>query len=339
MSRFQPGLRCLAAGSLPFLSPPEACDLVRDTLDIYTWPQLPRRSFLENMYAQFSEGFPGAVVTGEQIYVDRERNLDEGLERLYLAYLTDDLEFAAISPAYASGLHCFLDTGLEGVSMVKGQVTGPVSWGLMVGDEQRKPVLYDDVLAEAVGKHLRMKAAWQEQQLRKLADETLILIDEPYMSTFGSSFLSLNGDDVVVLMEEVFAGIEGLKGVHCCGNTDWSLLLSTTVEVLSFDAYEYAESLALYPEEVGEFLARGGVVAWGVVPTSDVALEESVESLMARFEAAIELLVAKGLHRDDILAASLIMPACGCGALEPETARQVLRLTQSLSRALQERYA
>jgi hypothetical protein len=70
-----------------------------------------------------------------------------------------------------------------------------------------------------------------------------------------------------------------------------------------------------------------------------VALEESVESLMARFEAAIELLVAKGLHRDDILAASLIMPACGCGALEPETARQVLRLTQSLSRALQERYA
>jgi hypothetical protein len=291
------------------------------------------------MYAQFSEGFPGVVVADEQIYVDRERDLDEGLERLYMAYLTDDLEFATISPAHASGLYCFLDRGLEGVPMVKGQVTGPVSWGLMVGDEQRKPVLYDDVLAEAVGKHLRMKAAWQEQQLRKLADETLILIDEPYMSTFGSSFLSLGRDDVVTLMEEVFAGIEGLKGVHCCGNTDWSLLLSTKMDVLSLDAYEYAESLALYPEEVGTFLARGGVVAWGVVPTSDMALEESVESLVERFEAAVELLVAKGLHRDDILAASLIMPACGCGALEPETTRQVLRLTQGLSRALQERYA
>ena len=104
MDKSEPGLRSLAPGSLPLVSPPDACELILSTVDVPTWPQLPKRSFLENMYVQFSEGFPGVVVAGEQIYVDRERDLDQDLAKLYLAYLTDDLEFAAISPEYAAGL-------------------------------------------------------------------------------------------------------------------------------------------------------------------------------------------------------------------------------------------
>ncbi|HSJ57340.1 MAG TPA: methionine synthase, partial [Anaerolineae bacterium] len=223
-------------------------------------------------------------------------------------------------------------------SIAKGQVTGPVSWGLMVSDEQRNPVLYDDVLAEAVGKHLRLKAAWQEQQLREVVKETILLLDEPYLSTFGSEFLSLSREQVIALLEEVFAGIEGLKGVHSCGETDWSLVLGTSADILSLDAYEHAEALALYPDEVAAFLERGGTIAWGIVPASNAVLDESVESLLDRFHAATDLLVAKGMHRDDVLAASLIIPSCGLGSLDPQTARRVLHLTSQVAHALQDRY-
>ncbi|MBN1660134.1 MAG: methionine synthase [Anaerolineae bacterium] len=339
MAKFEPGLRSLTTGSLPFVSPPDACELILSTVDIPTWPQLPRRSFLENMYVQFSEGFPGMVVTGEQIYVDRDRGLDRELEKLYMAYLTNDLQFAAIGPEYAAGLHCFLGLEPGKVAIAKGQVTGPVSWGLMVSDEKRSPVLYDDVLAEAVCKHLRLKAAWQEQQLREMAQETILLIDEPYLSAFGSEFLSLSREQVVALLEEVFAGIEGLKGVHSCGDTDWSLVLGTSADIVSLDAYEHAEALALYPGEVAAFLERGGVIAWGIVPASKAVSEESVGSLLDRFHAAVDLLVIKGMHRDDVLAASLIIPSCGLGSLDPETARRVLHLTGQVAGALQQRYA
>ncbi|MCL7451985.1 MAG: methionine synthase [Anaerolineae bacterium] len=339
MKEFKPELRSVAGGSLPHLDPKAACQLMLETMDIPTWPQLPKRSFRENMYVQFSEGFPGIVVSDEQIYLDRERDLDTELEQLYVAYLMDEPEFAAISAGYAAGLHQFLEMDLRKVPLTKGQLTGPVSWGLMVPDNKRQPILYDDVLAEAIGKHLRLKAAWMEKQLRGQADQTLIFVDEPYMSSFGSAFLALSGRQVIDLLEEVFAGIEGLKGVHCCGNTDWSLLLSTSLDILSLDAYDYAETLALYPEEVAGFLERGGIIAWGVVPASEQIAEETVDSLIDRFHAALGLLTDKGLHRDDLLASALIMPSCGCGSLELETAQRVIETTRDLSQALRERYA
>lgn len=329
----------MAVGSLPHTEPAAACQLLLDGLDIPNWPQLPKRTFLENMYAQYSERFPGVVVNGERIYVDRERDLDPGLEELYVAYLMNDLDYAAISPGYAAGLYHFVEMDLGRPPLVKGQVTGPVSWGLVVADQDRKPVLYDDILAEAVSKHLRLKAAWVEQTLSHAAERTLIIVDEPYMSSFGSAFVSLNREQVITLMEEVLAGIDGWKGVHCCGNTDWSLMLSTSADVLSLDAYEYTESLALYPEEVGDFLKRGGTIGWGIVPASDQALKESVETLLERFHGALALLTDKGLHQDDLLASSLIMPSCGCGALATETAERVIELVGALAQALQERYA
>jgi methionine synthase II (cobalamin-independent) len=338
MRNLEAGLRSLAAGSLPYTDPQAACRLTVDRLDIPTWPQLPRRSFLENMYVQYSERFPGAVATNERIYVDREQDLDPALEQLYLAYLMNDVDHAHISPDYAAGLHCFLDMELDQPPVVKGQITGPVSWGLTVADQNRRPVLYDDVLAEAIAKHLRLKAAWMEKELRKQSSQTMIFVDEPYMSSFGSAFVSLSRDQVVSLMEEVFSGIEGLKGVHCCGNTDWSLLLSTTADILYPDAFGYAEALALYPDHVSAFLERGGVIAWGIVPASDQILEETADSLLDRFHSALDLLIAKGLHKDDLLASALIMPSCGCGSLSIETAERVIELTGQVAKMLQERY-
>jgi hypothetical protein len=338
MSDFKAELRSVAVGSVPYTDSTAACQLALNKLDIPTWPQLPRRTFLENMYVQFSQRFPGLVVNRERIYVDREQDLDPALEELYIAYLMNDLDHAVITPEYAAGLHAFLALDLDGISVVKGQVTGPISWGLGVADHNRKPVLYNDVLAEAVSKHLRLKATWMEQKLRKLSSQTIIFVDEPYMSSFGSAFVSLNRNQVITLMEEVFAGIEGLKGVHCCGNTDWSLLLSTAVDILNLDAYGYAGALALYPDEVSSFLERGGMIAWGIVPASDQAMEETVDSLVDRFHEVLDLFTAKGLHRDDLLASSLIMPSCGCGSLAVEVAERVFELTGQVARALQERY-
>ncbi len=342
MRKFDPELLPLSLGSLPLSDPQEACQFVLEhTPAIPAWPQLPKRSFLENMYAQYSERFPGVVLEEERIYVDRNQDLDPGLEQLYIAYLENDLEHAAISADYAAGLDAFCETLSENECQavaLKGQVTGPVSWGLTVVDQDRRPVLYEEVLAEAVAKHLRLKAAWQERKLRQFSERTIIFIDEPYMFSFGSALISLSREQALTLMEEVLAGLEGIRGVHCCGNTDWSLLMATSVDILSLDAYEYAEALALYPREVKAFLERGGIIAWGIVPASDEAHDETVDSLVERLHQAMDLLVKKGVSLDDLLASALVSPSDGTGSLSAETSSRVFELTKEVSQAMRARY-
>lgn len=344
MPELEPNLLPMHVGSMPHADPAVACDLTfRHFPQIPTWPQLPQRSVLENMYIQYSERFPGVVVEPEsnRIYVNREADLDPELEQLYLAYLENDVSFGAISPDYAAGLYAFLERApahSDGFIAVKGQVTGPVSWGLQVGDQNRRPVLYEEILADAVAKFLRLKASWQEGQLRKIFPTTIIFVDEPYMASFGSALIPIQRDQVITLIEEVLSGIEGIKGTHCCGNTDWPILLETSINLLNFDAYGYGHTLALYPDAVRAFLDRDGVIAWGIVPNNDHILYETAESLLGHLERAWARLVRKGIPQEQIVAASFISPSCGTGTLSKKMAQRAFQLTEQVSMLAREKY-
>jgi len=334
---------CLATiiGSMPHTDPSEACSLVTRYLkDIPAWPQLPNRSFLENMYVQYSQGFPGVVVKGDSIYVDRSQDLTEPLEEFYTAYLDNDLDKYPVSPDYAVGLHSFLSQTTLSPLAVKGQVTGPVTWGLTVTDEDKRAIIYDDVLGDAVAKLLRLKAGWQEKALSQISKNTIIFVDEPYMASFGSAFVSLSREKVISLLDEVFGGISGLKGVHCCGNTDWSVLLETSADILSFDTYNYAQSLSLYSAEIKEFLGRKGTIAWGIVPNEAEALAgETVASLKDRLEEAMAPFTRNGIRFKQLIEQGLLTPSCGLASLPSgEAAARALELLAGLSTEIRKRY-
>ena len=336
-------LGCLPTviGTMPHTDPSEACSQIIHYLkDIPAWPQLPGRSFLENMYAQFSEGFPGVVVGKDSILIDRSRDLDKPLEQLYTAYLEDNVDKYPLSPDYAAGLHSFLERKDISPLAVKGQITGPVTWGLTVADESGKAIIYDDTLGDAVARLLRLKAGWQEKKLSQISKNTIIFVDEPYMSAFGSVSVSLSKEKIISLLEEVFGGISGLKGVHCCGNTDWSVLLDTTIDILSFDAYNYAQSLSLYPVEVKKFLDGKGTIAWGIVPNDEESLaKESVASLMDRLGEAMAPFTRNGIRFRQLVEQGLITPCCGLASLASEEASgQVLELLAGLSSSIRRRY-
>jgi methionine synthase II (cobalamin-independent) len=333
-----PGIEfnCLptAIGSMPHTDPAAACSQVSRFLkDVPAWPQLPKRSFKENMYAQYSEGFPGLVVMEDKVYVDRAQNLDEPLEKLYSAYLDNDVDKYAVSPDYAAGLHRFLALKNLTPLAVKGQLTGPVTWGLTVVDSDGKAIIYDDVLGDAVAKFLRLKAGWQEKELRKISPNTIIFVDEPYMASFGSVSVPLSKEKVISLLDQVFAGISGLKGVHCCGNTDWSVLLETSVNIISFDAYNYAQSLSLYPAEIKSFLERNGAIAWGIVPNDEPSLvKETVASLKDRLEEAMAPFTRNGVRFQQLLQQGLLTPSCGLASLATtDSAAHALELLAQLS--------
>jgi methionine synthase II (cobalamin-independent) len=329
-----------AVGSMPNTDAEKACALVARYLpDLPVWPQLPRRINLENMYVQFSEGFPGIVVEGEKIYIERPADFDAQIEHLYYADDENNIEGYGISEDYAAGLYAFREFGKKHPLMVKGQVTGPVSWGLCVTDREQKGILYDDLLSEAAAEFLRLKAIWMERFLRRIARDTLLFIDEPYLASLGSAFVAISSEQVSALLEVVLSGIEGLKGVHCCGSTDWSILLKSSIDVLSFDSYNYADSLSTYPAEVNAFVKRGGTIAWGIVTNDEEILSgESVNSLFDRLGDAIAPFTRDGIPFRQLISQGILTPSCGLASLSEEAAEEALHLLEQLSVRVRSKY-
>jgi len=328
-----------AIGSMPHTNPGEACSIIMKYLpDIPVWPQLPRRSPKENMVIQFSEGFPGIVINGDKIHIEPSADFESELEQIHIDCEQDNAREYGISPEYAAGLHAFFSKA-TGSEIVKGQVTGPVTWGLRVTSQDGLGILYDDTLAETAAKFLCLKASWQENILREISPNTIMFVDEPYLVSLGSVFTPIPEEKVPVLLEEVLRGIKGTKGLHCCGNTDWSVLLDTKIDILSFDAYNYASSLSTHSDKVKSFLERGGSIAWGIVPNEEEALaKESLPSLRDRLEEAIAPFTRDGVKFKQIIAQGLVTPSCGLESLSPEAASLALELTAKLSHDLRSRY-
>jgi methionine synthase II (cobalamin-independent) len=349
MTLFAPRALATGIGSLPHPDPRAALDLILSTFPaIPFWPQLSRRDFRENMYAQFSEDLVGVKIdlAHEWIGAVIDDETLAGAEAFYARYLENDPDLFAVSRDYAAGLYALRDyrAALRDAKWLKGQVTGPISFGLKVVDQNLRPMLYDDTLRDVLVKHLARKAQWQEKFLTDVGAlhasprPTIIFVDEPSLALIGASVVALNRDEVIRDLEEVFSALQGLKGTHCCGNTDWSLLLETSVHVISFDAYNYAENLALFADHVRHFLDRGGVLAWGIVPTVEEHIaRETVDSLVARLDAAIGLLVKKGIDRDLLYERALITPACGLGTLSVGAAERAFALTRGISERVRAR--
>ena len=310
------------------------------------WPQLPARDWLESMYVQYSEGLPGAVVdraTG-RIYFSTANGFESQLEAFYQAVVEEDVERFAIGRDYALGLHLFLETlprlGDRRPHWLKGQVTGPFSFAMTVTDENKRALAYTPELHEVAVRGMAMKARWMARQLRQVAEGALVVLDEPYLCSFGSAFVNVSRQDVIAALSGAVEAIhreDALAGLHCCGNTDWSLVLSTDLDVINFDAYEYFQGLSLYPVELQAFLRRGGILSWGIVPPSRSGAGLDPHVLLAALDDRIGQLASKGIDRTLLYRHALLTPSCGLATETVERAERTLDALVELSCLVRER--
>lgn len=321
-------------GSLPFVDVQRAIETVLACCpEIPFWPQLPKRSFYENMYIQCLEGMPSLVIDPdrETVHVDTQRT--DGIEEFYEHVFDDDIAAFPLSEGAAPGLYALLGElprVREGVRFVKGQLTGPFTLGIGLRDENDKPIIYDDAYFDIVKKTLHMKAAWMIGALKAACPgkEIILFFDEPAMTSFGSAFVSVSAEAVISLFNEVRDGLDARVGVHCCGNTDWSVLLRTNVDIVNFDAFSFTDAFFCFPRELADFLARGGSVAPGIVPSSGEALGQVHLADLGRLWRSFETHLADaGLSLNG---EALVTTACGLGSLTEDEAARALALLRAL---------
>ncbi len=282
------------------------------TLDIPFWPQLPRVNYFEDMYVQVSEHFPGIIIDPEKrvvsfsvdkFYMDFEE---------YMPYWEEE-EFFRLSTDYSVVFHRFLKQDLSAYPYIRGQSIGPVSYGLKILDEQNKPMIYYDEVRQMIFDFVAKKLQAQYHEMLAVHPNAFLWVDEPGLEMI---FMAMTGYSNEKAKEDYLNFLKvfpGPRGVHLCGNPDWSFLLQMELNVLSLDILSRGHIFSRYTDEIRAFLDRGAIISWGITPTLTEELErENIHSMIKMIENLWQSLDSAGVPYEQLLKQAWFAPARCC---------------------------
>ncbi len=348
---FEAKCKTTAMGIMPHRDIDRALELSL-SLDIPFWPQLPNVSIYEDMYIQTSENFPGITVDKDKgrLLFDTKRFQDE-LEGYFLKM--EDPDTYALSKQYSLVFDKFLEKDLSNYIAIRGQVTGPVSFGFKVLDEDLKPIIYNDEVKSILFDFIQKKVNHQYELLKTKNSNAFVWVDEPGLGYIFSGLSGYNDQQAKKDYLDFVQGIKGPKGLHLCADVNLPYLLELGVEILSFDAFQIGFMPEQYAKSVFDFLKRGGIISWGIVPTNSSILSgynsDHIISLLLNYWETIS--ENTELDLEEIARQSLLAPARCClkeinlngnahevTNVEEKIVERAFSLLREISNIIKERY-
>jgi methionine synthase II (cobalamin-independent) len=304
------------------------------------------------MINQFLFGLPGYTPGSEKNFLDTSK---PEFDQEFIDYFEEYLALSepdsplgnsrfALSGKRGKGFFEFLSQVDEADTpfvALKGQITGPITFGTGVKDENDKAIFYNIPLRDAAIKKLALNARWQAKEFSKRGATPIIFLDEPALAGFGTSaYITITKEDVTQSIDEIVTEIhaeDGLAGIHVCANTEWDMLLGSNIDIISFDAFSYFDRFILYPDMIKSYFDQGKILAWGIVPTHKVEIiaEQTTKGLAQLLNDQMDELSQKtGIDKKTIISQVFVTPSCGTGSLDLESAKKVLRLTKEVSEVI-----
>jgi hypothetical protein len=159
--------------------------------------------------------------------------------------------------------------------------------------------------------------------------EVLVVLDEPALANSMHPTFPLEPGEVEELVTEVVADLaeDVTVGVRVDGRADWSMLLRTGIGVLGAPVTAQLETAAA---DISRFLERGGVIAWGAVPT-DEPLGTSADRLWRRLSALWCEMVGAGIDPQLLRERSIITTAGELSSFGVSQAERAIVLAQDLA--------
>lgn len=309
------------------------------SLDIPFWPQLPRVSYGEDMYVQALDNFPGVTIdrAHQKILFELSRFYEELPS--YFEKALDPQTFR-LTPEFSIVYHRFLEKDLSCYSAIRGQMISPISLGLKVLDQDRKSIIYHDEVREILFDFIQKKVNQQYQELKMKNPHAFVWIDDPGLELIFSAFSGYNEVQAKGDLDRFLEGLEGPNGVHLCAKPDWDFLFKSRLDILSFDSFNCGAGIIHYPS-LKEYLHRGGMISWGIVPTyTELLNQETVPSLKERLETFWGSLSREGVDQDRLLRQSFLAPAA-CNLLNPDkdkTVEKAFEVLRELSGEIRREY-
>jgi Cobalamin-independent synthase, Catalytic domain len=304
-------------GSLPHDDPHVAADLVlRHHPRLPAAPQLPARSPLEGLVAQWARALPEVSVGDDgEVVVDVRGS-----------YAPPEPVF---DPEAHGGLLAFLDAaasvGNAPPERVKVQIAGPLTLGLALN---RAGMPTERAFRRGAEAARSWAIAVEELVETRLPGSSLVLFfDEPALVLWRRHAGVLDREAATDLLSGALAAPGCMTGVHVCGAGDRRLALEAGPQVIGV---EVDSDLIEDADVISRHLDADGWVAWGAVPT-DRPVGESVEPLWRGLVTVWCELTRRGCDPVRLRTQALVTPACGLANHGRSQAERALRLARAVA--------
>lgn len=339
--------RCLPIGALPY----ENLDTAT-TMQAKLFEQIPYLAFLpkidkdDNIYKRTFSAIPGIKVSNKKVVLKANTNsFKQNLLKLDKAYNNPTLEnlnpYAIESP--------FLEKFANLVKKFKPQyacinLLGPFTVSQILVDSAEAQTLTDKSFRKLFIQAVCIKALWFIEKLKEYNRKTkpIIILEEPTFSQFG--MLKRENEEITPeLVTNLFARvIEKLQeagaivAIQCFEKCNWQLPIKAGVDIISYDAYNNPNNLSIMPDDVIEFIKRGGKINWGIVPTLNENLikSTSIDYMCKRLFATFDGVVLSGVPVDLVYNSSLVSIQGDTDHLPVIFAEKAIMLATQLSKRI-----
>ncbi len=338
----KPNFAATMMSSVPYRDTERALDVI-----IENFPEAPCLPVMTRGIRWVLEGIPCVVINREkrEILLDPSTERENEILEFYDRFESGDIDYFATTPEVAPFFYAMIERLKNRrppeMKWVVFHTIGPLLLGDMLKQPDGTPSIHHETLRDILIKGMNMKTRWLERKIKEEIEDVEVVADLPETTlvNFTSAGGTGNREEIISAINEGFSSLTCLTWIHCCANIDWSLLTDTKIDVINFDAYQHADKVVLYAKEFKDFIERGGMIGWGIVPVVEETLTQvSVPSLVERIEKAIDFFVKKGIDEKLLASASWVLPCCDAVMLTPDQTELVFNMTREISEVMREKY-
>ena len=300
--------RCIPLGTLPYDNIDTATKMVAKLFEKLPFNAiLPVLNDEDSLVNRTLEFIPGVKIENKKVHFKiTSSHYKKWMGKLDIAFNNPTMEnlepFAINSP--------FLEKYLQIIKKFQSpnaviNLLGPFTVSQLLLNAAEEQMLVDKTYRKLFIQAVCVKALWAIEKIKEFSPETkpLVILEEPLYGNLGN--VKRENEEITIdLVTALFARVvEKLKdagayvGVQCLEKCDWKIPINAGVDLISFDAYNNPNNLSIIPEQITEFIARGGKINWAIVPVINESIVKAlnIDYVAKRLFATMEGVILAGV--------------------------------------------
>lgn len=312
--------RTLPYGPIPYDNVSAAAKMMAKLFEQMPYlPLMPNIDANDSLLKRTLSGIPGMVFDGDgavtfmpsikgykENLVKLEKAFNKAVEKHLDAYAFESVfleKYFALIKKFRSANACI-------------NLLGPFTLSQLLKNADGTQLLLEKSYRKLFIQSICVKALWLTKKIRAINPDIvpILILEEPLAGIFGNvkrENQDITADLVVHIYERIVERLHSeniLVAVQSKEKCDWTIPIRAGVDLISFDAYNNPNNLCIIPEAITEFIERGGMINWGIVPVMTESMVKSlnIEYVTDRLKATIAGLVLAGVSEKDIYKSAMV---------------------------------